>query len=96
MEYLLVYDINTEDAAGERRLRRVAKICEGFGHRVQKSVFECDLDPAHARLLIHRLAAEIDASVDRVAMYRLREPHQRYVRTLGVGPELDWRGPVVL
>ncbi len=36
--------------SGERARSR--KICEGFGHRVQKSVFECDLDAAGLRQLI--------------------------------------------
>ena len=35
-----VYDVRTDAPAGERRLRAVAKICEGIGIRVQKSVFE--------------------------------------------------------
>lgn len=43
MWVLVTYDVNTEKAAGRRRLRRVAKICEGYGTRVQKSVFECTL-----------------------------------------------------
>ena len=34
----------TYDIADPRRLRRVAKVSEGFGRRVQKSVFECELD----------------------------------------------------
>ena len=41
MEVLVTYEISTESPDGERRLRRVAKLCEGYGHRVQKSVFEC-------------------------------------------------------
>ena len=37
--YLVTYDV-----AHPRRLRRVAKILEGFGVRLQYSVFECPLD----------------------------------------------------
>ena len=40
MEILVTYDVNTETAEGRRRLRRVAKVCERFGQRVQFSVFE--------------------------------------------------------
>lgn len=40
MNLLVAYDVNTSTREGERRLRRVAKICEGFGQRVQYSVFE--------------------------------------------------------
>ncbi|MBT8225763.1 MAG: CRISPR-associated endonuclease Cas2 [Dactylosporangium sp.] len=39
--YLLAYDIRDE-----RRLRAVANCVEGYGHRMQYSVFICDLSPA--------------------------------------------------
>jgi CRISPR-associated protein Cas2 len=96
VELLVVYDISTESAAGEKRLRQVAKICEGYGQRVQKSVFECQLDPAQLRRMTHDLREVIDVRKDRVAIYRLREPYQRYVSALGLGPDLDWRKPVIL
>lgn len=41
MLVVVCYDVNTETKAGRRRLRRVARVCEGTGQRVQKSVFEC-------------------------------------------------------
>ena len=40
MLVIVCYDVNTETREGRRRLRRVAKLCEGIGQRVQKSVFE--------------------------------------------------------
>ena len=46
MLVIVCYDVNTEDRAGRRRLRRVARACEGMGQRVQKSVFECRIDLA--------------------------------------------------
>ena len=46
MLVLISYDVNTEDAAGKRRLRRIAKQCQNFGQRVQNSVFECLVDAA--------------------------------------------------
>lgn len=48
MFVLITYDVNTEDADGKRRLRRIAKQCVNYGQRVQNSVFECILDPARA------------------------------------------------
>ena len=44
MLVLITYDVNTEDAAGRRRLRQIAKQCVNYGQRVQNSVFEADLD----------------------------------------------------
>ena len=46
MMVLVTYDVNTEDNAGKRRLRKVAKYCQNFGQRVQNSVFECLIDAA--------------------------------------------------
>ena len=40
MLVLVSYDVNTEDTAGRRRLRRIAKLCSNWGQRVQFSVFE--------------------------------------------------------
>ena len=46
MLVLVTYDVNTETAAGRKRLRKVAKACVNHGQRVQNSVFECLLDAA--------------------------------------------------
>ena len=55
MLVLISYDVNTEDAAGRRRLRRIAKQCLNYGQRVQNSVFECSLDAAQLRALEAKL-----------------------------------------
>ena len=44
MMMLVSYDV-AKDEKGEKRLRRVAKILENYGQRVQYSVFECLVDP---------------------------------------------------
>jgi len=46
MLVLVCYDVSTESKEGRRRLHRVARVCEGIGQRVQKSVFECQLESA--------------------------------------------------
>ncbi len=71
MDLLLTYDINTHDRAGERRLRRVAKIAEGYGIRVQYSVFELVLDPHEVPGLLHQLERAIDHDHDNIRIYRL-------------------------
>ena len=46
MVVLVSYDVNTQDAAGKRRLRRIARLCTSWGQRVQFSVFEaCSIMP---------------------------------------------------
>jgi CRISPR-associated protein Cas2 len=71
IELILVYDIATRDKRGEQRLRRVAKICEGFGVRVQWSVFECRLTEASLERFLHELREVIEPSADRVTVYKL-------------------------
>lgn len=53
MLVLITYDVNTETKAGKARLRKVAKECVNYGHRVQNSVFECVLDQAQCRKVKH-------------------------------------------
>jgi CRISPR-associated protein Cas2 len=50
LRYLVSYDI-----CNPKRLRRVARTLEGFGVRLQYSVFECPLDD----LRLARLKAEL-------------------------------------
>lgn len=95
MEILVAYDVSTELPAGRRRLRKVAKICEGFGQRVQKSVFECVLSEMQLVQLEHRLRGVIDVDVDSLRIYRLREPRERYLRVLGRDVKFDIREPIV-
>ena len=59
MLIIVTYDVATETRAGQKRLRRVAKVCESMGQRVQKSVFECQLDEMQFEQLERRLLAEI-------------------------------------
>ena len=96
MEILLTYDVNTETKAGQRRLRKVAKICEGFGQRVQKSVFECTVDRARREELVHRLLKVIDEEKDSLRLYRLREPRESYLTVYGRDLEFDLHDPLVL
>lgn len=92
---LVAYDVNTETAAGRRRLRRVARTCLDFGQRVQNSVFECEVDPAQWALLRARLIAEIDAAKDSLRFYRLGAAGRQRVEHIGAKPALDLDGPLL-
>ncbi len=96
MEVLVAYDVATDDAAGRRRLHRVAKVCEAFGQRVQKSVFECVISETELARLEARLGRLIDPSRDSLRVYRLREPRSSFTRILGVDVAHDIRDPLVL
>ncbi|MBK6612579.1 CRISPR-associated endonuclease Cas2 [Ottowia sp.] len=96
MLVLVCYDVNTETSAGRRRLRRVAKVCESTGQRVQKSVFECQLDVAQFETLEGRLLAEIDPSQDCLRLYRIPGARGFQVAEHGQFKALDFDGPLVL
>jgi CRISPR-associated protein Cas2 len=94
MEVLVAYDVATEDPDGRRRLRRVAKVCEAHGQRVQRSVFECVVNEAQLELLKHRLLLEMKLNEDSLRIYRLREPRERYLYAVGVRPAFDLHDPL--
>lgn len=96
MLVLVCYDVSTETKAGRRRLRRVAKVCESIGQRVQKSVFECQLDIARFETLERELLAEIDAQQDCLRLYRIPEARGFEVLEHGAFKAVDFDGPLVL
>ncbi len=93
---IVCYDVNTETKEGRRRLRRVAKLCEASGQRVQKSVFECQIDLARMEALERRLLAEINDQQDCLRIYRLPETRGSEVREYGQFKAVDFDGPLVI
>ena len=89
MLVLITYDVNTEDAAGKRRLRKVAKECVNYGQRVQNSVFECDLDAAQFELIKHKLESLIDSQKDSVRFYNLGNKYSPRITHFGVKVSYD-------
>ncbi|MBD5804150.1 CRISPR-associated endoribonuclease Cas2 3 [Azoarcus sp. Aa7] len=96
MLVIVCYDVNTETAAGRRRLRRVAKVCEGVGQRVQKSVFEFQINLMQFEELERRLLAEVDLTQDNLRLYRLPDSRGAEVREHGTFRATDFDGPLVL
>lgn len=95
MLMLVTYDVSTEDAAGRRRLRRVARACLDLGQRVQNSVFECEVDPAQWAILRSSLIKEIDAEKDSLRFYHLGAEGRRRVEHVGAKPTVDLEGPLL-
>lgn len=96
MMVLVAYDVSTETPEGRRRLRRVAKVCQNFGQRVQKSVFECRVSAATYELLEQNLLDEIDKDEDNLRLYRLTEPVEKHVRQYGCFRSVDFDGPLII
>jgi CRISPR-associated protein Cas2 len=96
MLVVVTYDVSTETTAGRKRLRRVAKVCESVGQRVQKSVFECQVNDMQLDALERRLLAEIDEAEDNLRFYRITESAQVRVKQYGTFRSTDFEGPLVL
>lgn len=96
MDLLLAYDVDTTTPEGGARLRRVAKLCEGYGLRVQKSVFEIVADDADLLRLLAQVNDTIDADCDSVRIYRLPHNGLADVKTLGVAQVQAHRDDLVI
>jgi len=96
MMVLVSYDVATADSEGQRRLRRVAKICKNYGQRVQYSVFECLVDPAQWTMLRRRLEDAIDSSQDSLRYYFLGANWQKRIEHVGAKPSFDQEGPLIV
>ena len=96
MLIIVTYDVSTETREGRKRLRRVAKICEGIGQRVQKSVFECRVDLMQFEELERRLLAEIEQKEDNLRIYRLTEPVELHVKEYGNFKAVNFEGPLIV
>ena len=89
MLMLVSYDVCTQDAAGRRRLRRIADACEDRGIRVQNSVFECNLDWSQWLELKAKLESICDPEVDSLRYYNLGNKYTEKVVHYGAKPSVD-------
>lgn len=96
MFVLVSYDVSTSDPKGPRRLNRVAKACKDYGQRVQKSVFECIVDPAQWTVLKQRLIDEINHEMDSLRFYYLGSNWRRRVEHIGAKETIDQEGPLIV
>ena len=67
-------------------MRKVAKICEHHGIRVQNSVFEVFVDTAQLVSMKAELSEAIDEENDSVRFYRLGNSYQHKIETMGKKP----------
>jgi CRISPR-associated protein Cas2 len=96
MMILVSYDVSTLTPAGEKRLRRISKVCLDFGQRVQYSVFEIEVDTARWVSIKQSLIDIIDPEVDSLRFYYLGQKWQEKIEHIGAKPVLDLHGPLVL
>ena len=96
MMVLITYDVCTEDAAGRKRLRQIAKECVNYGQRVQNSVFECILDAAECRQLQHKLVSLMDQDRDSLRFYYLGNRYQSKVEYFGAKASYEAEGVLII
>lgn len=96
MLVLVAYDVNVQTAEGRRRLRKVAKVCEDHGQRVQNSVFECLVEPAMWVAMKAKLEEEIDVTRDSLRYYFLGKNWQHRVEHVGAKASYDPEGPLIV
>ena len=88
--------LNTEDAAGRRRLRWVARQCVNYGQRVQNSVFECVLDAAQYRQVQAKLIQIADLERDSLRFYMLGNNYKSKVEHFEIKPSYEAEGVLMV
>ena len=89
MMLVVTYDVDTSDSAGQKRLRKVAKICERHGMRVQSSVFEVLVEAAQLVGLKQELGKASDIEQDSVRFYRLGNSYENRIESMGRKPLVE-------
>jgi CRISPR-associated protein Cas2 len=95
MRYVISYDISNNAIR-----RKIVKVCENFAQRVQKSVFECDIDAARLQELISKLEAARRGKKmtpsDCIRIYPLCEACHEKMKVLGYRPILATEKKVIV
>lgn len=96
MMILVTYDVNTQTPSGCKRLRKIAKICQNYGQRVQNSVFECLIDPGQFVVMKNKLEEIMNEEVDSLRFYSLGKKWERRVEHIGKKIDFNMSEPMIL
>jgi len=96
MLVLVTYDVVTKTTLGQKRLRKVAKVCENYGMRVQNSVFECIVDATQFKQLQLALQDIIDVEEDSLRFYQLGNNYKSKVFHIGAKETFDVEDTIIL
>jgi CRISPR-associated protein Cas2 len=96
MMVVVCYDVSTETPEGRRRLSHIAKICKNYGQRVQKSVFECTVEPAQWTALRYQLLNEANLKEDNLRFYFLGANWQKRIEYHGAKVFFDFEGTLIV
>lgn len=96
MYILVTYDVQTETPAGQKRLRKVARLCLNYGQRVQASVFECVLTEVQLAELKNELQQIIDSQNDSIRIYFLNKNSNKRIIAIGKNRTIDVEGCLII
>lgn len=96
MMVLVSYDVSTTDSNGKRRLRKVAKICQNYGQRVQNSVFEINVDYGTFLKVKDKLLKEMNNEEDSLRIYYLGNNWKRRIEHFGAKETYDSEGVLII
>lgn len=89
MLVLITYDVDTISETGQKRLRKVAKLCQDYGQRVQNSVFECRLSEAQFVVLKNKLENIMNNDLDNIRFYFLGKNWKNRIESIGKQMVMD-------
>ena len=96
MMVLITYDVDFSESKGAKRLRKVAKICEKYGVRVQNSVFEMIVDPAQLTQVKIAIKQAIDENLDSIRIYHLGSKWDNKIEKIGAEKGFSQDQPLIL
>lgn len=96
MMILVTYDVDFTESGGRKRLRKIAKLFENYGIRVQNSVFELVIDNSQYVKLKKEVLNIIDKEMDSVRFYRMGKSWENKIEKLGKNDEMDQTGILIL
>lgn len=89
--YIIVYDI-----PDDQKRKKISDLLEGYGQRVQYSVFECVLNQSQYNELKTRLRKYINCAEDSLRFYPLSQHTFKQIETWGEPPVTQLPGSVVV
>ena len=96
MLVLITYDVDTISETGQKRLRKVAKLCQDYGQRVQNSVFECRLSEAQFVVLKNKLENIMNNDLDNIRFYFLGNNWNNRIESLGKNCTVNLDGELII
>ena len=96
MLVLITYDVDTISETGQKRLRKVAKLCQDYGQRVQNSVFECRLSEAQFVVLKNKLGSIMNHDLDNIRFYFLGNNWNNRIESLGKNCSVNLDGELII